>query len=211
MKQWLNILIVVCILLTASSVKAEEKPLPESQEEIDWDNVDFANLDADGWDKALYHDFLEIKVFDKQYTKVLFADGINRNMVDNNNDAKKNAEKIGLDEKKLTDYLRLKIKNNFADIKIEELDFDKYCDKQGNITDKRVGYIILFVWVVGDNYPVVYHLGCRFHLSQDSSIIWKDARLGYGSKDKVPDTIKKNINEMIEKLAILFYKVRGEL
>tara|TARA_B100001964_G_scaffold209089_1_gene242298 strand:- start:136 stop:285 length:150 start_codon:yes stop_codon:yes gene_type:complete len=46
--------------------------------------------------------------------------------------------------------------------------------------------------------------------SRDSPI--KEERvLGYGSKDDVPDEIKKTISNMIEGLAISFYKVRGEL
>ena len=59
-------LIIICLLLTASSLKAEDKPLPESQEKIDWDNLD----------KTRYKDFREIKIFDKVLT-VVFLMGDN--------------------------------------------------------------------------------------------------------------------------------------
>ena len=116
------------------------------------------------------------------------------------------AEKIGLDEKKLTDYLRLKIKNNFANIRIG----GPYS------TVKQLGSINLRVHVLGDNYPVAYHLKFQFsHCGDgqiDASVIWhNDTVLGYGSKDTVPNLIRTDIDIVIEGLAILFFKVRGEL
>ncbi|MHC4270276.1 MAG: hypothetical protein ACYSTS_17695 [Planctomycetota bacterium] len=123
MKILLNILIIVCVLLTASSLKAEDKPLPENQGKIDTDD-----LNTTLFYQFTDRDFLEIKVFNKQLTRVIFEE-------------EEDAKSIGLDEKELTDYLRLRIRNNFANIKIEEPDFDKY-------TEKQIGLILLRVWVV---------------------------------------------------------------
>ncbi len=175
-------LTIVCLLLTAFSLKAEDKPLPESQQKIDWGNLD----------KTRYKDFLEIKVFHKLLTKVFFMG--------------ENAKKIGLDANELTDYLKLKIKNNFANIRIEVPDSDKY-------TDKQVGFIDLRVWVVGDNYPIAYHLRLRFlhsDYSKCNNLIWDNEWLGFGSKDNVSE-LKKVIDGLIQELAILFFKVREEL
>ena len=56
MKRWLNILIVFCLLLTACSVRAEDRPtLPKEPEKFD----------IDAYNKRMYQDFLKIKVFDK--------------------------------------------------------------------------------------------------------------------------------------------------
>lgn len=188
MKRLLNILIIVCVLLTASSLKAEDKPLPENQGEIDTDD-----LNTTLFYQFTDRDFLEIKVFNKQLTRVIFEE--------------EDAKSIGLDEKELTDYLRLRIRNNFANIKIEEPDFDKY-------TEKQIGLILLRVWVVGNDYPVLFHLGCRFYhsdFSQGNTLIWEKEMMRYGSRDNVPDKIKKVIDGLIQDLAILFFKVRGEL
>ncbi len=185
MKRWLNILIIVCVLLTISSLEAEDKPLLESQGKFDIDELD----------KMRYRDFLKIKIFNKLSTRVFFMGG-------------DDANKIGLDANELTDYLRLRIKNNFANITMEEPDFKKY-------TGKQTGSIILRVWFLGDSNPMVFHIKGEFwnydYFGGRYKAIWDNERLGFGSKEKVLDGIKKSIDEMIEELEILFYKVRGEL
>ncbi len=191
MKQWLNILIVVCVLLAATSVKAE-KTSKDILEEFEQGLKQYT--DEDSINEVIYRDFLDIKIFRKVLTRVSFMGG-------------GNDERIGLDANELTDYLRLKIKNNFTDIKIEELDYDKY-------TDKQVGYIGLRVWVVGYNYPVSYHLKFGFFhndSSQTQNMIWDNEWLGAETRDGIHGTVKKCIDETIGELAILFYKVRGEL
>jgi len=192
MKLWLNILIIICISFTASFslLKAEDKPLTEIQE-----------FDLKVFYKTSYRDFLDIKIFDKQFTGVLFVNGVGGN-----------EEKIGLNKNELSDYLRLSIKNNFTNIKLEEPDFNIY-------TEDQVGTIRFRIWVIGDNdFPIAYHLKCTFYneykadLYDDLSIqIWVRERLGFTTKDKVEERIKRSINNMIEELAILFYEVRGEL
>ena len=191
MKQWLNILIIVCVLLAATSVKAE-KTSQDVLEEFRQGLKQYT--DEDSINEVIYRDFLDIKIFRKVLTRVSFMGG-------------GNDERIGLDANELTDYLRLKIKNNFTDIKIEELDYDKY-------TDKQVGYIGLRVWVVGNNYPISYHLKFSFFhndSSQTQNMIWDNEWLGAETSDGIHGTVKKCIDETIGELAILFYKVRGEL
>ena len=185
------ILIIVFLLLCPSLVLAEDRPTsPKTQDKLsieEW--VDNSN-------KIVYRRFLLIKVFHKALTQAFFLGD--------------DAKNIGLDKKKLTDYLRLKIKNNFANMKFEERPRKKY-------KPREIGKIRFRVWVTGDNYPVAYHVKCEFWSAWDSEDpdydyrIWENAVLGYGSRDNVPDTIKKILDEMIEELAILFYKVRGEL
>ena len=85
-------------------------------------------------------------------------------------------------------------------------DFDKY-------TDKQVGYINLRVWVTGDNHPIAYHIKCSFYNNDfsQSNLIWDNEWLGLGSKDYISNHIKEVIDIFIQDLAILFFKVRGEL
>lgn len=177
--------------------------MPENQEKFDVDAFlkrfkEPIDTDSDEYNKKRYKDFLKIRRLLKMNVRV---------MLTNREDAKK----IGLDEDELTDYLRLKVKNNFANIRMEEVDFSKNNTKSFK---QQVGSLHLNVWVVGDNYPVAYHLRYVFFTSDYSegdSSIWDTKWLGYGSKDNISDIIKSNIDKTIQDLAILFFKVRGEL
>mgnify|MGYP001181613987 CR=1 FL=1 len=193
MKRWLNILIIVCVLLTASSLKAQDRPLPESQEDYYWEDDAIIRNQA----------FLEIKAFEKQSISVTFVGS---------------AKRIGLNKRELTDYLRLSIKNNFADITIANTlkEFFKF-------TGKQQGGISLRIWISGDDYPVAYHLKYKFfnyeyryHQGRPEGerikhSIWEDEMLGIGLRENVSDLIKKSIDDVIPELAILFYKARGKL
>jgi hypothetical protein len=188
-------LIIVCVLLTASSLKAEDKPLPESQEYYEWD------ADAIIRNQA-YH---EIKIFEEGSISVSFWGS---------------AKKIGLDKKELTDYLKFKIRVYFVDIKVAKTlkEFFKY-------TGKQQGGISLRIWIsdVDDDYHVAYHLKYKFfnyeyryHQSRPKGVrvndsIWVDEILGIGSKENMSDLIKESIDEVIPKIAIIFYKARGKI
>ena len=180
MKLWINILIMVCVLLTPFSLKAQTKFL-SSEEARDF--VDHLN-------KLFYQDFNEIKILDKDMTYVSISG---------------DAEKIGLDANELTDYLRLSVKKNFANIKLEDAPFDKYEPEQK-------GRIEMTVWVVGEDYPVAYYTRAKLrNFTSLHCVIWEDERLGFGSKDDVPDSIKNCIDNITKDLAVDFFTVRGEL
>ncbi len=177
MKQWLNILIVACILITPFSLKAQPGFLSAEK------TRDF----ADHFNKLFYRDFNEIKILDKDMTYVSISG---------------DAKKIGLDADELTDYLRLSVEKNFADIKLEDAPFDKYEPEQK-------GRIEVTVWIVGEDYPVAYYTrGKLRNFSSLNCTMWEDERLGFGSKDNVPDLIKKCIEHIIKDLAIDFFVVR---
>ncbi len=70
------------------------------------------------------------------------------------------AKQIGLSQGELTDYVKLRFKNNFAKIKYKEVPFEKWGDL--NEADAlKVGYLWFRVWVVGDDYPIAFHVQCR--------------------------------------------------
>jgi hypothetical protein len=186
-------LIIVCVLLTASSPKAEDKPLPENQENHYWDDDTIIRNQA----------FLDIKIFEKGSITVSFLGS---------------AKKIGLDKKELTDYLEFRIKVYFVDINVAKTlkEFFKY-------TGKQQGGINLRIWISGDDYPVAYHLKYKFfnfeyryHQSRPKGVrvndsIWEHEILGIGLKENVSDLIKESIDDVIPKLAIIFYKARGKI
>lgn len=118
------------------------------------------------------------------------------------------AEKIGLKEKELTDYLKLRFKNSFAKYEFKEVEklWDVMQDKKIAPT---IGLIHIQVWTVGDDYPIAYHISINAgNLSNARE--YTGAYLGYGSKSNVPDTVKESISSFIDKLAIAFFKARGE-
>ena len=181
MKQWLNIPIIVCVFLIACSVRAEDRPtLPKSQSESDLDD----------YYKKRHQAFCEIKIFDKRTTKVLLAD---------------DAEKTGLDENELTDYLRLRVKSNFTDIKFVK----DITDSLGKYKSNQVGSIVLFITMTGENYPIACNIAYVFY--NFNIRIWEADVLGVTSKEKASDSIKKSIDDVIPEIAINFYKARGEL
>ncbi len=166
MKRWLDILIVVCVLLTALKINAEDRPALSN------------------------NPYKMIQVFKKH--------GINVHI-------QGDAEKMGLNEDRLTDYCRLEVKNNFSNIKFENFSttYEKY-------TSAQIGLIKIRAWLVGNSdYPVTFHLRFKF-IDGGLHTIYEDERLGHGYKDALPDMIKNSIGEMVENFSILFYKVRGE-
>lgn len=119
----------------------------------------------------------------------------------------KNEEKnkIGMKSEGLTDYLKLRYKNNFSTVAFKS---DVFPDKEE--VKPKVGYLWCGVWTVGDNYPVAYHVECKLGSWKKSDIL-EDAVLGYGTKENIPESIRKTLDQIVSRFAIQFYKVRGEM
>jgi hypothetical protein len=115
-------------------------------------------------------------------------------------------EKIGLTAETLSNYLRLKFRNNFRGMKVdyEKLPAMRYQEGQ------KCGTIIVSVWTIGDDYPIAYHIDFNAGKFGDLNV-WNEAYLGYGAKENVPEGIKKQINDMVERFAISFYKAKKEI
>jgi hypothetical protein len=135
------------------------------------------------------------------------------------------AYKIGLFKSELTDYMKLLFKNRFAGI--------EYIDSAGNPA-KEVGFLRFKVWTVGDNYPISYYVEGKMGSVDGETFFWDkflesdeldictftqppsrdfeiNAVSGYGSREDVPDTIRKSLKDMVEKFAIAFFTVRGAM
>lgn len=119
------------------------------------------------------------------------------------------AEKLGLKEDKLTDQLRLRFKNNFAGMEFKEPDSLVRILLNPDSAQKY-GSLHVAVWTVGDDYPVAFHIEITSGNLADTDQ-YKRAMLGYGSKKDVPATIRKQIEELVEDAAVVFFKARGEL
>ncbi len=188
-------LIIICLLLTASSLKAEDNPLPGIEEDYEWDDDAVIRNQA----------FHEIEVFEEGSITVSFLG---------------DAKKTGLNKRVLTDYLKFKTRVYFVDIKVAKTlkEFFKY-------TGKQQGGINLSIWIAGedDDEHVAYHLKYKFfnyeyryHQSRPKGIrvndsIWEEEILGIGTKENMSDFIIESIDTVIPKLAILFYKARGKI
>ena len=176
----LAVLFLVMPLVFASSVAAQDE-LPEG------------GLSGDDFLRIVYSDFLTIESFG--HIRVVLEG--------------EDAEKIGLDSDKLTDFLKLRFKNNFATIQYK-YQWKAIIESDDEDFQSSIGTLYVTVWIVGTDYPIAYHIeiGARA-FSGDGG--FENAVLGYGSKDNVEETVKTSIAGMVEELAVLFFKVRGEL
>jgi len=119
----------------------------------------------------------------------------------------KDENKIGLSDEELTSYLKLRYKNNFANIPAGEYIYEP---NLSDVEKRKLGNIWCGVWTVGQDYPVAYHVECRLGSEINKRIV-HDEHLGYGNKDNVRKSIRESLNSMIENFAITFFKIRDEL
>lgn len=119
------------------------------------------------------------------------------------------AEEIGLSKEDLTNYLRLRFKNSFANTSYKKTSFEKIMEENKEKQSDR-GDISIIVWTVGDDYPIAFHIeisaGNYSNLGQ-----YETAILGYGSEQKITESVKESISELVDDLAIAYFKARGEI
>jgi hypothetical protein len=120
------------------------------------------------------------------------------------------AEKIGLGEGELTDNARECFKKYFGDKKLDDVSRDsaRFLNLVSS-RDKSIGNITFRIWVIGDDYPIAYHVRCEAGNFSNPSI-WTDEVLGHGSKATTPQAIREILDEMTKVLAMAFFKVQGQ-
>lgn len=121
------------------------------------------------------------------------------------------ASEIGLSCVELTDHVKLKFKNNFKGIKI--LTFPELTKIREKEREKGA-FLSFVVFTTGSSdYPVAFHVQCTVcdYYPSFTAIIWDNDILGFATKSNISDRIKGSINTLIERLAIDFFKARGEL
>jgi hypothetical protein len=119
------------------------------------------------------------------------------------------AEKLGLNENELTEYAKTLLKRYFGESKYEDIcrDSEKFLALVAS-RDKSIGNMTIRVWVIVDEHPVVYHVKCDAG-NFDNPSIWSDEVLGHGSIKTTPQAIKDILSEMIQLLAVTFFKIQG--
>lgn len=148
-------------------------------------------------EKRLYGELAAIKYFGNINVVVEGTDVLKPNS--------KNA--IGLSSEDLTQYLRLRYRNNFADVPYREIDYSKFPPASER---PNIGNLWCKAWTVGDNYPVAYYVECKMGTLMKFDV-GHDAALGYGNASTTKDEIRKSIDRMVTEFAQLFFRVRGEL
>lgn len=145
-------------------------------------------------DDILYGDFKEVETFGYINVKV----------------QKEQPLSIDISSQDLTNFARLKYKNNFATIPFKEIPAQESYLYQEEEKAKKVGSIWLRVWTVGVDFPISFYIECRAGTYKDYDI-WREEKLGYCSKDELNQVVRNEITKMIENLAITFFKVRKEI
>lgn len=143
------------------------------------------------YEEVMYRGFRDVKSFGAIWVRV-----------------REDAEKIGLRPDELADLVKLRYKNNFAGLPFKKKGIEDF--GLDDTTRKQYGFIDVEVWVVGDDYPIAYHIELDAGTWAKPSI-YTDAALGYGNKSSVPKTAREIISGMVERLAIKFFAIRGEL
>jgi len=142
----------------------------------------------------LYSDFTEIETFGYINVKVQGD----------------HAAMIGLNSEELTDYAKLKYKNNFSGIEYQEITAEESSIFQEEERAKKAGSIWFRIWTVGENFPIAYYIECKAGNYKNYEI-WSDEVLGVSDEEEINQIARNEINRMIENLAITFFKIRGEI
>ncbi len=142
----------------------------------------------------LYGDFSEIESFGYIYVKV----------------QGERAALIGLNSDDLTDYAKLRYKNNFSGIEYQEISSEESSIFQEEEKVKKVGSIWFRVWISGENNTIAYFIECKAG-NYENYEIWSDEVLGVCDEREINQIARNEINRMIEDFAIIFFKVRGEI
>jgi len=116
------------------------------------------------------------------------------------------AEKLGVKKEELTDLLKLKFKNSFAGMKIEKAPPPEELYSKG----PKFGAIFIIVWTVGDDYPIAFHISISAGNYVDLDL-YQNAYLGITSKQYVSKVTRETISDLVDNLAIAFFKARGSM
>jgi hypothetical protein len=88
---------------------------------------------------------------------------------------------IGLSTDELKQYLRLRFRNNFANIAYKPVTMGTP-DCPSEMDQAKAGYLWCGVWTVGTDFPVAYHVDCRIGTLKRYQIT-NSAYLGYGKQE----------------------------
>lgn len=155
--------------------------------------ADSASADEDKAARFLYREFKEVKVFGTIAVSLVGQ-----------------AEQLGLSNEEITLHARKRFSEYFSGIRLEDLSSDSKKFLSLLLSrDRTVGNISFRIWVLGEDYPVVYHIRCDAG-NFDNPSVWTEETLGHTSKAKLQETVLGMVDEMLRALAVAFMKVRAQ-
>jgi hypothetical protein len=120
------------------------------------------------------------------------------------------AEQIGLKTDEMTRHAKTRFRDYFSGVRLEDISGDSNQFLSLLLKrDKTVGNITFRIWVLGEEYPLVYHIKCDAG-NFDNPSIWTEEALGHGTKAGLKESIPAIIDEMLKTLAVAFFKVRAQ-
>ena len=114
------------------------------------------------------------------------------------------AEKIGLNEDELADYLMLRFKNSYPGIEFKKPTAE-------DIIKGELGYITVRVWTIGDDNPIACYIQIIAGISSRDGELYQNELLGYDSRKTIHGSVKETISKLVDGFATSFFKARGEL
>lgn len=124
-------------------------------------------------------------------------------------------EGLGLSQKELAEYARLRFKNNFGTVELWQpgIPFRDFPPEEKVAVH---GVMSFTVWIVGTDYPLAYHISMTAGTmgpTEELTVFdrYTDAALGCCSKRDLLDVVKRSIDSLMEDCALDFFKARGEI
>jgi hypothetical protein len=120
------------------------------------------------------------------------------------------AEQLGLRADEVTRHARSSFREYFPNTPFEDVSGDSKRFLSLVLSrDKTVGNITFRIWVLGDEFPLVYHVKCDAG-SFDNPTVWTEETLGHTSKASLQETVHGIMDEMLKTLALAFMKVKAQ-
>lgn len=164
-------------------------------------NENQVNIDKENLTQTLYGD---LKYIDKLYW-------INADLWGEDKDIEKISQETNLTSEYLTDYLKLRIKNNMANIPImnNEEGSDWLINTHNKTEKETAGRFYVKVLLVGDSYPIVFYILKQF--GNANEVIWEAESLGYTNISDLEEEIKDIIDNFVEKASVMYFKMKDEM
>lgn len=112
---------------------------------------------------------------------------------------------LDIDKNKLTAYLKNIVQSKFN----KRLELDKPSSPTVKFeTNYQKGVFECYVWIVGNDYPLSYHISCNGG-SMIKRNIWQSAYLGYTNSQNINEVIKNYMTQLADIFAEKFFAIRG--
>jgi hypothetical protein len=149
--------------------------------------------DREGAARFLYREFRDVKTFGMIAVSLVGQ-----------------AEQIGLKTEEMTQHAKAKFREYFSGVRLEDISGDSSQFLSLLLKrDRTVGNITFRIWVLGEEYPLVYHIKCDAG-NFDNPSIWTEETLGHGTKTGLKESIPAIMDEMLKTLAVAFFKVKAQ-